>query len=210
RSPWVSTPAPSKPERVEIRQPLRAVGHSPARRAAPLEVVDQRPAEATRDGSGTPAQARSFLTLWEFALALNRKDADALAVAADGTTCDFPIEGSQIRKLLGTVWFRAVFRSLSTLWRDRLLDVLVDDTRIHNHVIGEGRRAVRLSQMSYEDLQKISTDPGLPEAVRADVQLLVAIGTVWGGDALARARFDNKVEATRPSVLDLLPPFRQS
>src|SRR5262249_54443386 len=87
RSPWVSTPAPSKPERVEIRQPLRAVGHSPARRAAPLEVVDQRPAEATRDGSGTPAQARSFLTLWEFALALNRKDADALAVAADGTTC---------------------------------------------------------------------------------------------------------------------------
>jgi hypothetical protein len=70
---------------------------------------------------------------------------------------------------------------------------------------------VRLSQMSYEELKEIAVNPGLADVVRADVQLLVAIGTVWGGDALARVTFEPAAEPAKPSMIGmLLPPFRHS
>ena len=110
------------------------------------------------------------------ALALNRGEKAARALAADGADCDIPIEAAEVRKLLGTVWFRSVFQHLSPRWRERLLDVLVDDITIHNHPVGEGRRAVRLSRVPYEELKRVATDVLVPEAVRTDVQLLVTIG----------------------------------
>ena len=128
--------------------------------------------------------------MWDFALALNRNDASALAIAADGTTCDIPIEASHIRKLLATPWCRTVFRSLSPAWRNRLLDILLEETRVYPHVIGEGRRAPRLDQISFEELKQIAVDPTITDTVRDDVHLLYAIGTVWGGDALKRVRFE--------------------
>src|SRR5262245_14352802 len=177
---------------------------------AGVDVVEERPLPAmARAVSEPPAKPRSFSTLWEFALALNRHDATALRLAADGTTGDIPITGREIRRLLGTPWFKSVFRSLSLSWRDRLLDVLLAETRIHNHSVGEGRRPVRLDQMSYEELEKIAVNPGLPDVVRADAQLLVAIGSVWGSDALRRVSFERAKEPPRPSMFEmLLPPFR--
>jgi len=154
---------------------------------------------------------RSFSTLWDFALAVNRNEAPALALAADGKSCDIPIESSEVRKLVGTVWFRSVFRQLSPDWRDRLLAVLLGDTRVHNHVLQQGRRAVRLNHLSYEELKQTATDLNLPDAVRADVQLLVAVGTLWGGDALSGVAFSPAEKAAAPSAFDLLlQPFRHT
>jgi cell division GTPase FtsZ len=215
---WFSTAAADKAARIGVGTeaavappiPLAPLAAAEERHpVAVVEVVESRPAETVmRTGSETLVNPRSFSTFWDFALAVNRKDASALAVAAAGTTCDIPIEGSEVRKLLGTVWFRSVFRRLSVAWRNRLLDVLLDDTRIRNHIVRGGRRAVRLNQISYEELERIATNPSVPDAVRADVQLLTAIGTVWGSDALTRVRFE-PVEELRRSRFDLLlQPFR--
>jgi hypothetical protein len=61
---------------------------------------------------------------------------------------------------------------------------------VYPHVIGEGRRAARLDQISFEELKQIAVDPSITDIVRADVHLLFAIGTVWGGDAVKRVRFE--------------------
>jgi hypothetical protein len=164
----------------------------------------------TEQPSAAPAapEPRSFATLWEFALALNRHDAAAVALASDGTTCDIPIDSSEIRRLLGTVWFRSAFRYLSPHWRDRLLDVLLNDTVIGNHLIRDGRRSVRLAQMSSEALERVATDVTISEVVRADVQLLMAIDSMWGADALSRVTFA-PVEAAAASAFGaFLLPFR--
>jgi hypothetical protein len=172
--------------------------------AAAVEV----PVRAIRDGREISIEKPSFSTLWELARALNRGDQTARAIAADGATCDIPIEASEVRKLVGTVWFRSAFQSLSARWRDRLLDVLVDDITIHNHLVGEGRRAVRLSRLPYEELKRAATDVLVPEAVRADVQLLVSIGQLWGREALSRFRFEPEEQANTSRLDQLLQPFR--
>jgi len=152
---------------------------------------------------------RSFSTLWELALAVNRGDKAGRAIAADGATCDIPIEATEVRKLVGTVWFRSVFQYLSQRWRDRLLDLLLDDITIRNHLVGEGRRAVRLSRLSGEELKHVAIDLLVPEDVRTDVQLLAAIAQLWGGEALGRIRFDPEDQPATTSRLDaLLQPFR--
>ena len=214
---WIATAAAAKPARNGVGTDAARVSQMPmagGEGEPPLEVVEvagQRPVQnVKRVEPATPVEPRSFSTFWQFALALNRHDASALAIAADGTICDIPIEGSEIRKLLGTVWFRSVFRTLSPQWRNRLLDVLLDDAKIYNHVVRDGRRTVRLNEIPYEELEKIAVNPSVPDAVRADVQLLIAIGTVWGRDALTRVRFEPVVEATRLPRFDLLPPFRHS
>jgi cell division GTPase FtsZ len=177
-------------------------------RRRPWGPVEERPAPQT------PAHAasgpRSFATLWEFALALNRNEPVALALASDGTTCELVIESSEIRKLLGTVWFRSAFRHLSPHWRTRLLDALLGDIRIGNHTIREGRRGMRLNQISPDGLKRVATDITIPDAVRADAQLLLAIATMWGSDALARVTFE-PVDTVPPSTIGaLLQPFRHT
>jgi hypothetical protein len=178
----------------------------------PWGPIEARPAPAAvvQPASPPAVEPRSFSSLWEFALALNRNEPAALALATDGATCDIPIEGSEIRKLLGTVWFRSVFRHLSPHWRDRLLDVLVDDIRIRNHAVRDGRRTVRLSHMSPEALKRIAIDVTIPDAVRGDVQLVMTIGTMWGNDAVSRITFE-PVEEQSTSAFDvLLQPFRHT
>src|SRR5262245_44754533 len=179
---------------------------------ARVDVVEERPVPTmVRTVAEPPAKPRSLSPFWEFALAINRHDAAALALAADRPTGDIPITASEMRRLLGTPWFKSVFRSLSSSWRDRLLEVLLADARIHNHLVGEGRRPVRLDQMSYEELEKIAVNPDVPDVVRADAQLLVAIGSVWGSGALTRVTFEPAKEAPKPSMFEmLLPPFRHS
>jgi len=175
------------------------------RRPEVARAVERR-ASQTVSSAGQESSDRptSFSTLWDFALALNRNDASALAIAADGSSCDIPIEASQIRKLLATPWCRTVFRSLSPAWRNRLLDILLDETRVYPHVIGEGRRGARLDQISFEELKQIAVDPSITDIVRADVHLLFAIGTVWGGDALKRVRFEPQpAESSRFGLVSL-------
>ena len=185
--------------------PAAVVTTEDRRRPSAVEV----PVLSMRDAREVSIEGRPFSTLWELALALNRGEKAARALAADGETCDIPIEAAEVRKLLGTVWFRSVFQDLSPCWRERLLDVLVDDITIHNHPVGEGRRAVRLSRVPYEELKRVATDVLVPEAVRTDVQLLVTIGQLWGREALSRIRFEPEEQAQTTSRLDtLLQPFR--
>jgi len=214
---WFSTAVAAKPAAIGVAAdagvPQIPIAAAEARRATQIvDAAQQRPAQTVPHvASETSSGPRSFSTFWEFALALNRNDASALAVAADGTTCDMPIEASQIRKLLGTVWFRSVFHCLSSAWRVRLLNVLLDDTRIRNHVVREGRRAVPLNQMSSEQLKRVAGNPNVPDAVRGDVQLLAAVATMWGSEALTRVTYEPAEDAPRSSRFDLLlPPFRHS
>jgi cell division GTPase FtsZ len=173
----------------------------------PLAVEVQVPPAA--DGREITIDERSFATLWDLALAVNRGDKAARALAADGTTSDIPIEASEVRKLVSTPWFRSVFQHLSARWRDRLLDALLDDLTIRNHLVGEGRRATPLSRMPFEELQRAAIDVLVTDVVRTDVHLLVTIGQLWGREALSRVRFEPEEHPATPSRLEtLLQTFR--
>ena len=171
--------------------------------------VEETPVPPMRAAAEAPKAERSFPTLWELALALNRGDPAARALAAGAATCDIPIEAADIRKLVGTVWFRSVFQQFSPHWRDSLLDVLLDDITVHNHSVGGGRRGVRLSRLTFEELKRAATDVRVTDVVRADVQLLASIGYLWGEEALSRVRFEPGEAAASTSAFDvLLQPFR--
>lgn len=154
---------------------------------------------------------RSFPSFWEFALALNRSDPAAVALAGNGAECEMPIEGAEIKKLLGTLWFRSAFARLSKDWRDRILEVLLDNVALPNHALSSGRRTVRLSELTYDQLKRTATETILPDAVRTDLQLLLTVGTLWGPDALGRFRYTQTPEGLEASKLALLlQPFRHS
>jgi cell division GTPase FtsZ len=157
------------------------------------------------------AEAVSYATFWDFALALNRGEPLAVAMAAEGADADLPIDATQARKLAGTVWFRSAFKSLSPQGREHLLDVLLAGTRVHNQLVRQGRRMVWLNQLPFEELKQAATDVTVPETVRTNVQLLLAIGTLWGSEALTRVVFDPVEEAVMGSTFDLLlQPFRHT
>jgi cell division GTPase FtsZ len=131
----------------------------------------------------------SFHTFRELCLGVNRRDAAALAIAGNEVTSDISLDCADVRKLLGTVWFRSVFTQLSQDWRDRVLDTLLESSPLPNHLIRIGRHSIHLSETSYEELKRVATETILPDAVRADVQLLVGVGTLWGADAIKRFDF---------------------
>jgi hypothetical protein len=167
------------------------------------------PVRSIKGGREISIEAGSFSSLWDLSLAINRGDKAARAIAADGETCDIPIEASEVRKLVATVWFRSVFQHLSRRWRDRLLDVLLDDLTIHNHLLGEGRRAMRLSRLPFEELQRAAIDVLVTDVVRTDVHMLVTIGQLWGPEALSRVRFEpEEPPATTSRLETLLQTFR--
>jgi hypothetical protein len=153
---------------------------SPVEPAAPVLAVPPR-----RDSAQAGA---AFANLWEFAVAVNRADPIALAAAREGPG-DIPIEGADVRKLLGTMWFRSVVTHLSLAWLTRLFDALRTSAEISNHVVRLGRQHVRLSELGYAQLREILASPSLTDAVRQDVELLVTIGRVWGEDALRHFQF---------------------
>ena len=89
----------------------------------------------------------SFGSLWELAVAVNRSEPAALAVASNGATATIPIDGVEVRRLLGTMWFRTVVPRMSQEWRTRILDVFVDNVVMPNHVVKAGRQPVRLGDL---------------------------------------------------------------
>jgi len=150
----------------------------------------------------------SFSSLWELAVAMNRSDPAALVVASNGARAGIPVEGPEVKRLLGTMWFRGVVPKLSREWQTRILEVLVDSVEVPNHEVRLGRRAVHLSELSYGELQEL-TKTRLPDIVRPDVELLMTVGRLWGGDAIGRFRFTENSQHYEPSKLvSLLQGFR--
>jgi hypothetical protein len=133
---------------------------------------------------GEPAKAAApFATLLEFAVAVNRADPAALALARGGPS-DLPVEGADVRKLLGTLWFRGVVPHLSAAWQARLFDALRTSAEMPNHVIRVGRQQIRASELSDAQRREVVASRSLTDAVRQDVELLSAIARVWGEDAI--------------------------
>ncbi len=155
---------------------------SPAvrRRGSPALVV------ATRRES--PKARAPFASLLEFAVAVNRADPTALALAG-GSVGEIPVDGTDVRKLLGTMWFRGVVPHLSADWRTRLFDALRTSTEIPNHVVRLGRRQTRVSELGQAQLREVAASESLLDAVRQDVELLAAIARVWGEDAIRQLQF---------------------
>ena len=94
-----------------------------------------------------------------------------------------------MRKLLGTVWFRGVVPRLSPAWRDRVLDVLAEHAPIANHRVKIDGRSGLLSDLTHAQLTEVVRRTSLPDVARADVDLLMIVGRLWGADALQRLRF---------------------
>lgn len=203
----------------ERRVPLRLNGLSDAD-SIPLDGADEIAVMSTGgdvvpstdvSAEGDVAPSPSFSTFWEFALALNRSDPAALSLAKNGAPWDIPIDGRELRKLLGTFWFRSVFSRLSPEWQGRILSVLVEHVTIPNHAVGSGRRTVHLHGMTQEQRQQMMIEPSLPDAIRADLQLLVTVAALWGEDVLGRFDFTSVPEAADTSrIALLLQPFRHS
>jgi cell division GTPase FtsZ len=178
-----------------------------------LQVVEGPP--IPRPPSNPPAhptekpQADNFPTFWDLALALNRLDPAALAVAQGGTDRLLTIEETELKKLLGTPWFRSVFPRFSEPWRERILGVLVESTVFPNHVLKVGRHEIPLSEIKYTQLQEIFSKASLTDAIRDDLRLMLAVGNLWGPEGLSRLQFMDTGQTRETSRLSgLLHGFR--
>ena len=152
----------------------------------------------------SPRGVAAFTTFWEFAVALNRSDPAAVALASDGAASDIPIDGGELRKLLGLMWFRTVLGRLSQHWRERVFTVLVDSATVPDHPMKVGRQTMHLHELSYEQLQEIDAKTIVPDWVRPDLDLLVTVGRFWGADAVKRFRFVEAPERHEPSMMESL------
>jgi cell division GTPase FtsZ len=146
----------------------------------------------------------AFATFWEFAVAVNRSDPAALVLAGNGVTADVAIDGIELKKLLGLMWFRTVLARLSPHWRERILHVLIDSVTIPDHSVKLGRQAVHLRDLTYEQLQEISSKTMVPDWIRPDLDLLTTVGRFWGADAVKRFRFVDAPERREPSMVATL------
>lgn len=193
---------PNVPPSLRINRTETVVVVKPRPVAVPSATSLPAPAitELLEEQGDTLDRTPSFSSFWEFALAINRSDKAALALARNGAECKIPIDGAEIRKLLTTVWFRSVFADLSKAWRDRILEALLGQATIANHVLRHGRRTVQLSQLTYDQLKEVVPKASVSEAVRSDFQLMLTVGTLWGPDALSRFEF-SEAEAPESSRL---------
>ena len=156
-----------------------------------------------------PPRVRAFSTFWEFAVAINRSDPAALALSGDEATSDIPIAGAELRRLLGMPWFRTVFGRLSHDWRERILHVLMESATVSDHAVKRGWQTVQLRELSFEELQEIGSTTLVPDGIRADLDLLITVGRLWGADAVKRFRFVEPPERHEPSMMEsLLQKFR--
>jgi cell division GTPase FtsZ len=156
-----------------------------------------------------PANEVSFSNLWEFAVAVNRGDPAALSLASNGAECQIPVEAQEVKKLLGTMWFRAVVPRLSEEWRRRLLDVLVAGVAIPDHVLRVDRRAAPLSGLTHGELNELLRKGHLPDAARADVDLMVIVGRLWGEEAVTRFQFVEAPSSGDSRLMSLLQVFHR-
>ena len=70
-----------------------------------------------------------------------------------------------------------------------MLDVLVSTVPIPNHRLKVDHRGVRLSELSYAQLSDVVKRIHVPDVARADVDLLMIVGRLWGGEAVGRFQF---------------------
>jgi hypothetical protein len=199
---WTISPKPSRAG----RQP--SVHESPVPVTVPttdqpIHAHTPSVTTSTRESAAPPA-ARGFASLWEFALALNRQDAVALAIARDGADSQMAFDGMEVKKLLTTVWFRSIFPSLSAAWRERLLAALVEDVVIPNHGLKWRRGVTPVRDLGYADLKEIWSNSFVPEAMRVDLELLLVVGRLWGDEAMSRLRFAELEPADGSSKLGAL------
>jgi cell division GTPase FtsZ len=183
-----SDPAPEIPPEPALEPALGSDGHATDHALPPLG-SDRRVAQP----------AMRFETVWDFARALNRSERVAVQMATDERQPDIPVDGLEVKKLLGTFWFKSVFPQLSGAWRERLLDALTERIEVPNHVLRLGRQAVRLTDLRYEQLKEISARTLLRGAAGSDLQLLIAIGDLWGERAYGRLRFVEVAERAESS-----------
>jgi cell division GTPase FtsZ len=176
------------------------VTHEQANAVAPVAemVPDVSPLAAVEE---PVAVVTPFASLSEFAVAVNRSEPAALAIAANGATAGIPVEGLEVRKLLGTIWFRTVVPKLSEAWRTRILDALVATAVVPNHGVRIGRQPMRLGELTYAQLHELATKSSVIDHVRPDVDLLVTVGRLWGSDAVTRIRFGDVPVERGPSRL---------
>jgi cell division GTPase FtsZ len=178
-----------------------------ARDVHPSPVV-QRPADPV-DRSESPSKAIvTFSTFWDLAVAMNRSDRAALALARSSAATGIPIETGEVRKLLGTMWFRGVVPQFSEEWRRRVLDALVNSTPMTDHLLKVDHRGVRLSELNYAQLSDVVKRVSVPDAARADVDLLMSVGRLFGGDALGRFQFVAAQNGERSGFAGLLQGLR--
>ena len=185
---------------------------SPVEQPSPIDMeAAESIAEFDEETEAGAAAARgpAFSTFWEFAVAVNRSDPAALALASNGATSTFPIDGAEVKKLVSVMWFRTVLARLSGDWRERLLAVLVEHVPMSDHLVKLGRHTMHLRELSYAQLQEIDSKTPVPDAVRADLDLLMTVGRFWGADAVKRFRFVEAPEQPRASskVESLLDRF---
>jgi hypothetical protein len=170
------------------------------------------PASAERPMDKTvvePLREHTFSTFWEFAVAVNRSDPAALALASNGATSEIPIDGPELRRLLGMMWFRTVLARLSPDWRNRILEVLVNSVPVPDHAVKVGRHTSHLRELSFAQLQEIGSKILVPDSVRADMDLLITVGRFWGAETLKRFRFIEAPERHESLTLEsLLERFR--
>jgi cell division GTPase FtsZ len=191
-SPWSAFDARPPVENADDAEtePEDAVpANAPAATLAPPTPVPVPPIEPAPAAPAPGPAAPPFGSLWEFALAVNRANPAALAVASDQVACDVPISGGEVRKLLGTVWFRGVVAVISPRWRDRILDALLSSVAIPDHHLKLDRRDVRLSELSYAQIKDVFSRNYVADAVRPDLDLLLTVARVWGAEALDRFEF---------------------
>jgi cell division GTPase FtsZ len=185
-----------KPSLLNLRQTTSAAQSEPVVGAEEIVV------EAAGDGTGVlpiaaPEAAsrvqrtpgRAFATVADFAKALNRLDPIALELAGRDPSPDMLIEGFAVKQLVGTFWVRSIFPRLSPSWREHLLDTLATSVVIPNHVLWRGRQAVHLADASYDDLKEIAAQTTVHGPARTDLQLVLAIASLWGDEARRRLRF---------------------
>jgi hypothetical protein len=174
---------------------------------APEPVVSKRPEPRTHrthradPPAARPSRPQGFTTFWEFAIALNRSDPAAVVLAGNGAAADIPIDGNELRKLMGMMWFRTVLGRLSGDWRQRVLDVLIESATVPDHTVKLGRQTLHLRELSYEQLQELGAKTMLPDSIQPDVDLLITVGRFWGADAVKRFRFVDPPERREPSMV---------
>ena len=170
-----------------VLEPI-AVDDAPLAAAKSPAPVTQRRDSSDQKVVDSP-RARAFTTFREFAVALNRADPAALALAGDGTQSDIPVDSTELRRLLGMMWFRTVFDQLPRDWRERLLHVLIEGATVPDHAVKRGRQTIHLRELSYEELEEMGSQTSVPDVIRPDLDLLIAVGRFWGAEAVKRFRF---------------------
>ena len=194
-----SVPADSEqpPLHLELTEPQ---SHIPVQTEPVVSAFARALEHNDADSASRDILETTFPTFWEFAVAINRSDAAAMALARSGTSDALPIEPSEVKKLLGTVWFRGVALQLSEAWKTRLLESLADGVVVPNHHVRRGRQTVCLSDMSYQDLLELAKTSTLA-AIRPDLDLLLAVGRLWGDHGLRRLRFSDAAANSAPTIL---------